>query len=155
MTPNEYQQLAARTEKTPDLLIEKYRYFDENWKLWDKENPGDGWVHRVDMDLLLHSLMGCTTEVGEAMDMDKKHLMYGKAFDPVNILEECGDLAWYLANMLRACGFTFQECLERNIEKLKRRFPEGFSEEKALNRNLDDERKALTIAIPNSAFEDK
>lgn len=155
MTPNEYQQLALRTEHTPELLIKRFRYFSDDGRELKVVNPNGknlgeilGLNHEVgcrvvDMDLLLHGLMGMVTETGEAMDMTKKHLLYGKKFDPVNVLEEAGDLAWYIAIALKACGYTFEECLERNLEKLRKRFPDGFTNEKAIERDLSAERLAL------------
>lgn len=141
MTPNEYQKLALRTEKTPRLLLRQFIYFDEN----GKEDP-HGVASEINCDMLLHGLMGMATETGENIDNLKKRLMYGKPFDRVNVLEECGDKLWYIAIALKAAGYTMDECMERNIEKLRKRFPDGFTEDKAINRNLDEERKALENA---------
>jgi NTP pyrophosphatase (non-canonical NTP hydrolase) len=126
MTPNEYQQLALRTENTPSLMNRDVQ-------------PSE--AKRIDR--LLHALFGMCTEAGEAQDMLKKHLMYGKAFDAVNILEECGDSLWYIALALDACGFTMEQAMERNIAKLRTRYPEQFTEDAAINRDLDAERKVL------------
>lgn len=92
---------------------------------------------------LLHGAMGLTTETGELMDALKKHLMYGKDIDFINIQEECGDLFWYVALIADAVGFTFEDTFEKNIAKLKARYPNKFTEHDALNRNLDRERKVL------------
>ena len=128
MSANAYQRLALRTEKTPPLLLHGVKTIGEV---------------RVNMDSLLHAVFGMDTEQAELQDMIKKHLMYGKPFDPINVLEECGDQLWYIAVALSACGFTLQDCMEKNIEKLRRRFPDGFSEQKAVERDLDAERDAL------------
>lgn len=120
MTPNEYQQAAQRTEKTP-LFVN-----------------GD-----LSQSRLVHAMLGVCTEAGELQDMMKKHLIYGKPFDAVNVVEECGDVLWYLALALTSVGSTMEECMERNIAKLKRRFPSRFTEEAALNRDLESEREAL------------
>lgn len=93
--------------------------------------------------MILHALMGITTECGELMDALKKHLIYGKPIDFTNLLEEHGDLQWYLALLAYTCDFTFEIAQERNIEKLRARFPEKFTEFDALNRNLEKERKIL------------
>jgi NTP pyrophosphatase (non-canonical NTP hydrolase) len=92
---------------------------------------------------ILHAVMGMVTEAGELMDAVKRHLIYGKPLDFVNLMEENGDSFWYQSLLARASGFTFEESMERNIAKLFKRFPEKFSEEKALNRDLDAEREAL------------
>lgn len=44
-----------------------------------------------------HAKLGIITEVGEIADAYKKHLIYGKPLDVTNIMEEIGDLAWYVA----------------------------------------------------------
>lgn len=103
--------------------------------------------------MILHALMGVTTECGELMDQLKKHLIYGKPLDDVNIFEEDGDLRWYLALLEFACGYSADAAQEANINKLKARYPEKFNEIDALTRNLDNERTILETnktANPNS-----
>jgi NTP pyrophosphatase (non-canonical NTP hydrolase) len=92
---------------------------------------------------ILHAGMGMVTEAGEMMDAIKRFLIYGKPIDRVNLKEENGDLFWYQALLARAAGFTFEEAMSTNIAKLEKRFPDKFSSERALNRNLDAEREAL------------
>lgn len=96
----------------------------------------------VEMDLL-HASMGLVTEAGEFQDMLKKHVFYGKPLDKVNLKEEIGDLLWYCAIALEALDTDFQAVMQTNIDKLKARYPEKFTEEKAENRNLAKERKIL------------
>lgn len=129
MTSNEYQQAALRTEKTPRFL--------------DRGDHEAGIDEALMLSRLMHALMGVCTEGGELQDMVKKHIMYGKPFDRVNVLEECGDTLWYLALALDACGYTMSECMERNVAKLRARYPQGFTEDKALTRDLDAERLVL------------
>lgn len=93
--------------------------------------------------MILHALMGITTECGELMDQLKKHLIYAKPLDLINIMEEDGDLRWYLALLEFACNYTADQSQERNIKKLRARFPNKFTEFDALHRNLDNERKIL------------
>lgn len=92
---------------------------------------------------LLHASMGLVTEAGEFQDMLKKHLYYGRDLDVVNLKEEVGDLLWYCAIALEALGTDFESVMQTNIEKLKSRFPEKFTEEAAINRNLSKERSIL------------
>src|ERR1044072_8062077 len=92
---------------------------------------------------LLHAAMGMTTEVGELMDALKRHIFYGKPLDFVNLAEEAGDNAWYWAILVdvveKMSGITADEVLQRNIAKLKARYPDKFNSQDALNRNLDTE----------------
>lgn len=92
---------------------------------------------------LLHASMGLVTEAGEFQDMIKKHIFYGKERDDVNLKEEIGDILWYCAIALEALGADFESVMKTNIDKLKARYPEKFTEEAAVNRNLDRERKIL------------
>jgi NTP pyrophosphatase (non-canonical NTP hydrolase) len=92
---------------------------------------------------LLHAGMGMTTEAGEFMDALKKHLIYGKPLDIVNLKEEIGDYLWYAAVALRAIGGSFEECMDLNIAKLRKRFPDKFTETEAIHRDTVAERKIL------------
>lgn len=97
---------------------------------------------------LLHAAIGISTEAGEILDAFKKHLIYGKDLDLINVSEELGDITWYIAIMTRylknLTGATLEDdILELNIDKLKARYPEKFTEEDALNRDLDKERDVL------------
>lgn len=92
---------------------------------------------------ILHAAMGMVTEAAEIMDALKKHIIYGKPLDLVNLREETGDSFWYQALLARAAGFTFEDAKRINIEKLAKRYPEGFTEYHALNRDLGAERTIL------------
>lgn len=92
---------------------------------------------------ILHASMGLVTESGELMDALKKHLMYGKPLDIPNLVEEAGDLEWYMALLLRALLRTHDSIFEINIAKLQARYPEKFTEFDALNRDLSAERRIL------------
>lgn len=92
---------------------------------------------------LLHAGIGLTTESGEFLDALKKHIFYGKELDRVNLKEEIGDLFWYLAIACDELGVEFEPIMERNIEKLKARYGEKFSEDRANKRDLSLERNIL------------
>lgn len=92
---------------------------------------------------LLHAGIGLSTEAGEFLDALKKHIFYGKTLDKVNLAEEMGDMFWYMAIVADELGFKFEDVMERNITKLKARYGEKFSEEKADIRNLVAEREIL------------
>jgi len=87
--------------------------------------------------------LGMQTEAAEISDVFKKKLAYNKDIDWVNVKEEIGDLMWYIMNLCTFNNFDLEEILQTNIDKLRVRFPEKFTEENALNRNLEQERKTL------------
>lgn len=92
---------------------------------------------------VLHGAIGMSTESGEIHDALKKHLWYGKPLDKINLLEECGDVLWYVMIALDALGYTLDDAKNANIAKLQHRYNGEFSEEKAKNRDLIGERKIL------------
>lgn len=96
---------------------------------------------------MLHAAIGLATEAGEALDMLKKHIFYGKPLDTVNFAEEIGDSQWYAAIGSSAVGKELQDIQGNNIAKLKARYPDKFSEEKANNRDLKTERAILESGI--------
>jgi NTP pyrophosphatase (non-canonical NTP hydrolase) len=180
MTPNEYMVLAWRT--AADLGTRKD---------------------------VIHAGFGIITETAEVCDMLKRNLAYGQKFDPVNVVEEVGDMLWYCAllcrafnvkladyfplrpfptdkidllaldmacvaahvaastrawaeqgetlvephsfvklisladRVVRSCGFTLEDAMVRNVAKLQKRYPDKFTPEQALNRDLVAEREAL------------
>jgi NTP pyrophosphatase (non-canonical NTP hydrolase) len=120
MTPDEYIKLCLRTE--PDYDFESV----------GRITPG-----------MQHAVDGMVTEVGELVDAFKRHKFYKKELDKVNVVEEMGDVCWYLSIMLKELGVSWEQMWEWNIMKLQKRFPDKFSEDKALNRDLDSERKVL------------
>src|SRR5262245_7633016 len=83
---------------------------------------------------LLHAAMGLCTEAGEFMDMMKKHILYGRPIDEVNLQEELGDSQWYSALAVDALEAKFVDILEKNILKLRARYPNKFNEADATKR---------------------
>lgn len=92
---------------------------------------------------LLHVGLGVATEMGELIDTVKKYVFYGKPYDLVNIKEELGDLLWYIAVACDTFHISFEELMEINAAKLKKRYGDRFTEERAINRDLIAERKIL------------
>ena len=80
-------------------------------------------------DVLINGVMGLCGESGEAIDIVKKHLHQGHELDREKLAKELGDIAWYLAETAWALDIPLEEILQGNINKLKKRFPEGFSTE--------------------------
>ncbi len=109
MNINEYQELAMRTV---------------NKELTKK-------------DMLVNSVMGLNGEAGEAIDLVKKHLFHGHDLNKESLIKELGDIAWYLAEAATSLDVELEEIFVKNVEKLKKRYPEGFSKIDSINR--DDE----------------
>lgn len=90
-----------------------------------------------------HGIYGLITELGEFANIIKRKDFYKKSVDYINLKEEIFDCAWYICLICRGLGITLEEGANINIKKLKKRFPDKFTIEKALNRDLDGERKIL------------
>lgn len=92
---------------------------------------------------LLHFTMGLVTESSEVLEAVYNHIFNGKELDLVNIEEEIGDIFWYIAIFLRVSRADFNGILDGNIKKLRSRYGEKFSSDKALNRDTATERVIL------------
>jgi NTP pyrophosphatase (non-canonical NTP hydrolase) len=85
-------------------------------------------------DVLINGVMGLCGESGEAIDIVKKWLAQGHELDRDKLAKELGDIAWYLAETATALGLDLDDIFAANIEKLKRRYPEGFDAERSIHR---------------------
>lgn len=106
MTLNEYQDLAQRTSN----------------KALDMKGH------------LFNGVLGLAGEAGECADLLKKHY-YQDGRNFVDDLEdELGDVLWYVAESAKAMGLSLEEVAQRNIDKLRKRYPQGFDADRSLHR---------------------
>lgn len=89
-------------------------------------------LHRE--QLLSNMIMGILGETGEVSDILKKYLYQGHDLDIDHIEEEIGDVMFYIANLCNILNLDLEDILECNYNKLLKRYPEGFSEERSINR---------------------
>lgn len=89
-------------------------------------------------DVLINSVMGLCGESGEAIDIVKKWLAQGHELDKEHLAKELGDIAWYLAEASTALDLSLDDVLQANIDKLKKRYPEGFDKQKSISRLKGD-----------------
>ena len=111
MTINEYQTAALRTAQTDKLSAS---------------------------DLLLNSALGLCGESGEVADLVKKHRFQGHDLDIDHVAKELGDISWYLAVGAYSIGYDLETILQMNVDKLKARYPDGFSADRSLHRAEND-----------------
>lgn len=109
MKANEYQELAARTI---------------NPRLYDYE-------------IEQHAIHGLAGEVGELHSIYQK-CYQGHDFDEEHAKKELGDLLWFVAEYCTAMNWKLEEVMELNIEKLMKRYPDGFEDVKSMNREKGD-----------------
>ena len=80
--------------------------------------------------------LGLTGESGEVADIVKKDLYHGHDIDKYALDKELGDVLWYLATLATTYGLNLEDIAQHNIDKLKARYPEGFSEYASINRKV-------------------
>lgn len=83
---------------------------------------------------VIHAAIGAAGEAGEILDAAKKMWVYGKPLDTDNILEEGGDILFYITALLTECGHSLEDAMYHNIAKLEKRYPKGFSQADAIAR---------------------
>ena len=105
MTVNDYHQAAMRT--APEL---------------DRQQ------------MLIDAALGLTGEAGEVADLVKKANYQGHILDKDAVMKELGDIAWYIALACQALGVSMQEVLQINVDKLRKRYPDGFDTWMSRNR---------------------
>ena len=103
MLANEYQKLAATT------LVEEISV------------P----ILSSSQTLLLWNVIGLAGESGEFLELIKKSVFHKHEFELQRFKSELGDIFWYLAAIATGFGFSLEEIMQGNIDKLKARFPEG------------------------------
>lgn len=106
MTFTEYQELAART-------LGRDRTHEQQ---------------------LANAALGLTGEAGEVAEVIKKHLFHATPLDRDAIIKELGDCLWYIGAFATVLDLSMDDIAQRNIDKLKKRYPEGFDTERSRNR---------------------
>lgn len=109
LSPNEYQRLALRTASEKAMK-----------------------------DPILNGVLGLGGESGECEDLVKKERFQEHELDKAKMAKELGDVAWYLALTAYGIGYSLEDILRMNIEKLRARYPDGFDAEHSLHRNPGD-----------------
>jgi NTP pyrophosphatase (non-canonical NTP hydrolase) len=109
MNANEYQKLAMRTANSnPRAITTEAR--------------------------LLNAALGLTGEAGEIADTIKKYVFHGHELDGNSLVKEIGDILWYAAFLCETLGIDMSTAMRLNVEKLQKRYPNGFSAEDSINR---------------------
>ena len=79
-------------------------------------------------EALTMTALGLAGEAGEVVDLVKKVLFHGHKIDKAKLAAELGDVLWYVANMASALGLDLSEVAAGNVDKLRKRYPAGFTE---------------------------
>lgn len=85
-------------------------------------------------DMIINGVMGLCGESGEVIDIIKKWYYQGHNLEEKKVIDEVGDVLWYVCSILSGLNVTLEETMEHNIEKLKQRYPNGFDSDKSVHR---------------------
>lgn len=126
-------------ERATELdALKKSIFYGKNF---DAEGPYHG--DEIDYSLrakrdVIHGILGIATESAEIAE-----LLLADKVDTAKLLDEAGDILWYLALIFRTLGVTFEQVGDLNLAKLKARFPGKFEAKKAIQRTTDKEEQAV------------
>lgn len=127
MNTNDYVRLAMRTNADQEKI--RQRMFDLGPTAAQLDN----------------AVRGLTDEVGEVASVVKKWIEYGQPLNVTKLNEELGDCCWRIVQACDAVGLTLSDVLRANIEKLRVRYPDKYSDHRAADENRDREREAEAI----------
>ena len=111
MTPNEYQTEAMRTASGMNYSTAK---------------P------------LMNAALGISGEGGEFADLVKKHIFQGHDLDKEHLAKELGDVLWYVALGAHSIGYDLETIMQMNVDKLRKRYPDGFDPSRSTHRAKND-----------------
>jgi len=120
--------------KENDPVIQEYRRFVYNLECTKEEEL------KVRLD---HAITGMATEAGELLDLIKKVKFYKKETPRIQFLDELADELHYLVMAMNILGVTFEDLIRLNELKLKARYPKGYSNENAINRDREKEQEEM------------
>ena len=116
-------------EKTKNKNITFEEYIKESKRTY-------AWQGLPDIEVCMLS-MGLAGETGEIIDYLKKVGFQGKPFEKDKLINEMGDMMWYFAMLCDFFGIKFEDILVSNIEKLRKRYPNGFEVAKSEHRESE------------------
>lgn len=111
------------------------------------KKSGESIYNEIDHDkcAILHMASCIGPEVGELFDAIKKWVFYGKELDEDNVVEELGDIEFYLEGLRQSLDISRERCIAANIAKLSKRYHSGkYSNQHAQERKDKDEKENTT-----------
>ena len=140
---------AQRIEHAEEELIDALKYLEHLKAAVNDELSANDYQrmamrtaggYNTEYDKLRNAAYGMNGEAGEVIDLLKKHEFQGHELSEEKLIDECGDVLWYCALLADALGFSLEQVMNRNIYKLKERYPDGFDKARSINRkeNADE-----------------
>jgi len=120
------------------MPIEEYKISEDQRPIYSLEGYQRDAMRTAGMENQIYRYgnfaLGIAGEAGEVADYIKKVLYHGHVMDEEVLCKELGDVLWYVTTLASTAGLTLEEVARKNIEKLRKRYPDGFSQEKSINR---------------------
>ena len=88
----------------------------------------------AERERLLLGALGLCGESGEVAENVKKLLFHRHPMEVSALRDELGDVLWYFVFLCDTLGLTVEEVMEANVEKRRKRYPDGFSSERSMRR---------------------
>ena len=121
------------TQNIEDVKIDKDQFPPYTFLLYQEQAMRTA-KHIDESSDVLHAALGLSSEAGEVATTIKKWLAYGQPLDVNNIVEELGDILWFIALMCKTLGIDMDDIAVSNIAKLYARYPDAFSDMAAMER---------------------
>lgn len=134
-----YKKLTYKEFLIIVAVLSVIRWMDIGGKKMDIKEFQNKSIRTINHDLTTEQLisnmcMGISGESGEVIDIIKKHLYQGHELDKEHLTEELGDVMFYITNLATLLGIDMQDVLQNNVDKLLKRYPDGFDINKSVNR---------------------
>jgi NTP pyrophosphatase (non-canonical NTP hydrolase) len=100
----------------------------QEWILTKAKQYSDGDIR------LVANALGVAGEAGEFGNKVKKQVFHEHGVDREVLLDELGDILFYVGELANAIGVSFDDIIENNVTKLNKRYPQGFSPQRSINR---------------------
>lgn len=95
--------------------------------------------NKTDKEMLTECIVGLAEELGEALSPIKKYLFHNHELDRDKVIKELGDMMFYHSGICTLLDITLEEVAKANIEKLEKRYPQGFTQERSIHRECEHE----------------
>ena len=134
-----YKKLTYKEFLSIVAVLSVIRWMDIGGKKMDIKEFQNKSIRTINHDLTTEQLisnmcMGISGESGEVIDIIKKNLYQGHELDKEHLTEELGDVMFYITNLATLLGIDMQDVLQNNVDKLLKRYPDGFDINKSVNR---------------------
>jgi NTP pyrophosphatase (non-canonical NTP hydrolase) len=140
---NQFKKHCIYGKPLEEIKDQVMRLSEDQMDILDAPEYEDDLELTQDQAESLHALFGLVTEVGEIIPIMMKYIFANDKLDVAHLSEELTDTLWYTSVLVRKFNLDPAKMMDQNIAKLRTRYPDKFTSECALNRDLDAEQAAM------------